>query len=68
MVTAGPKDPGREIFIEYIVQAGVAKASVIDAQSGIEASVIGPAGAARDALIDAARRKLAHLLKKQQGG
>lgn len=59
---------GREILIEFVVQGNVAKATAIDPASGTEASVVGPAGAARTALADAARRKLDFLMKKKSGG
>ena len=41
------------------------KVTAIDSETGLEASVIGPAGAARAALADAARRKLEYVAKKQ---
>jgi uncharacterized protein DUF6898 len=56
--------PG-EVFIEIVVQGSVAKATAIDAATGVEASVVGPASAARATLADAARRKLDYVLKKK---
>ena len=53
-----------EIYIEFVIHGTVAKATAIDPVSGIEASVMGPASAGRAALADAARRKLAYLLRK----
>ena len=46
----------------------MAKATAIDPVSGVEACVMGPAGGARTALADAARRKLDFLMKKKSGG
>ena len=59
---------GGEIFIEFVIQGGVAKVTAIDGATGTEATVVGPATAPRAALTDAARRKLEFLLKKQNGG
>ncbi len=41
------------------------KATAIDPDSGLEASVIGPANAPQAAMADAARRKLEYLKKKK---
>jgi hypothetical protein len=59
---------GREIFIEFVIQGNVAKATAIDPASGLEACVMGPAHAPRATLADAARRKLEFLMKKKSGG
>jgi hypothetical protein len=56
-----------EIFVEYIVQGAVVKATAIDSKTGIEASIVGPANAPRHALQAAAVRKLAYVLKKKNG-
>jgi hypothetical protein len=58
----GPKP---EIFVEYIVHGNVVKATAIDSVTGIEASIVGPVSGARDALADAAVRKLKYLLEKE---
>lgn len=58
----------RELLIEIAQQGSFAKATVIDPLSGREASVVGPASAPRAVLVEAARRKLGYLLKKQNGG
>ena len=66
---APPGNPGDgEIFVEFVVQGAFVKVTAIDSKSGTEASVMGPAGAARTALADAAVRKLNFTLKKQRGG
>ncbi|HKX36643.1 MAG TPA: hypothetical protein VJM79_08275 [Rhizorhapis sp.] len=57
--------PGKEIFIEFVILGNVVKATAIDPDSGLEASVMGPANAPRGALADAARRKLEYLEKKK---
>jgi len=65
---ARPGKPGDgEIYVEFILQGGFVKATAIDSKSGTEASVMGPAGAARGALADAAVRKLTYLMNKQRG-
>lgn len=58
---------GREILVEVVVQGAFAKATAIDSATGLEASVVGPAAGSRAALIDAARRKLDYLARKQNG-
>jgi hypothetical protein len=57
--------PGKEIFVEFVVMGNTVKVTAIDSQSGLEASIVGPAGAPRAALADAARRKLEYVAKKQ---
>ena len=56
---------GDEIYIEFVVQGSVVKVTAIDSKTGIEASVIGPAGASRAGLSAAAVRKLEYVAKKQ---
>jgi len=56
---------GREIFVEFVTMGNTVKVTAIDSESGLEASVIGPANAPRGALADAARRKLEYLEKKK---
>jgi hypothetical protein len=55
-----------EILIEFVVQGNVVKATALDPVSGIEASIIGPATGAREALAQAAVRKLKYLLEKKR--
>jgi len=54
----------REILVEFIVQGSVVKATAIDPVTGTEAAIVGPANAGREALMEAARRKLEYVLKK----
>ena len=56
---------GREIYIEFVQQGNVVKATAIDPVSGVEASIVGPATAAQGTLAEAARRKLEYVLKKR---
>ena len=56
---------GKEIFVEFVILGNTVKVTAIDSKSGLEASVIGPAGAPRAALADAARRKLEYVAKKK---
>jgi hypothetical protein len=58
----------REIFVEFVILGNSVKATAIDPDSGLEASVIGPANAPRNAMADAARRKLEYVAKKARGG
>ncbi|HKU54633.1 MAG TPA: hypothetical protein VJP60_04680 [Rhizomicrobium sp.] len=57
--------PRKEIYVEFVIMGNTVKVTAIDSESGMEASVIGPAGAPRAALAEAARRKLEYVAKKQ---
>jgi hypothetical protein len=59
--------PGGEIYVEFVVQGGYVRVTAIDPASGCEAVVMGPAGASRAALSDAAVRKLKYVLGKRTG-
>lgn len=54
-----------EIYIEFIVQGNVVKATAIDSVTGLEASIVGPASAPQSVLAQAARRKLEYLARKK---
>jgi hypothetical protein len=56
---------GRKIYVEFIVMGNTVKVTAIDSESGLEASVVGPAGAPRAALAEAARKKLEYVAKKR---
>ena len=57
--------PGKEIFVEFVILGNTVKATAIDPDTGLEASVIGPANAPRGAMAEAARKKLEYVAKKQ---
>jgi hypothetical protein len=57
----------RETLIEFIVQGNVVKVTAVDSATGVEATIIGPANGARDALAQAAAKKLKYLLEKKKG-
>ncbi len=59
---------GGDVYVEFVVHGGFTKATAIDPKTGTEASVMGPTGAARAALVDAAVRKLQYVLAKKGGG
>ncbi len=59
---------GGEILVEFVVQGNVVKVTAIDPASGTEACILGPGGAPRAALSDAAVRKLRYILAKQRPG
>lgn len=73
---AGPDNPGygkvgqngREIYIEFVAHGSSVKVTAIDAASGTEVSIVGPAGAQRSALEQAAVNKLEYVLKKKNSG
>jgi len=54
----------REIFVEFVVQGAFVKVTAIDSVTGLEASIIGPAGASQRVLAEQARRKLEYVAKK----
>lgn len=56
---------GREILIEIVSIGAYAKVSAIDAATGTEVSITGPADADRVTLEAAAIRKLQFVLNKQ---
>ncbi len=56
----------REIFVEFVMQGNVVKATAIDPLTGLEASIVGPASAPQSVLAQAARRKLEYVAKKQR--
>jgi len=57
--------PRKEIFVEFVSLGNALKATAIDPDTGLEASVVGPAGAARGAMAEAARKKLEYLARKK---
>jgi hypothetical protein len=59
---------GKEIFVEFIRQGNAVKATAIDPDTGLEASIVGPATAPQATLADAARRKLEYLARKNKSG
>ena len=59
---------GQEIYVEFVVQGNVTRVTAIDPKTGTEAVVMGPSGAPRAALSDAAVRKLRYLMAKKNGG
>ncbi len=59
-------NPKSEILIEFVVNGNVVKVTAVDSATGIEATIIGPANGARDALTQAAVKKLKYLLEKKR--
>jgi hypothetical protein len=55
---------GREIFVEFVVVGNSVKVTAIDPETGLEASIVGPANPPRSILAEAARRKLEYVVKK----
>jgi hypothetical protein len=58
----------KEIYVEFIVLGNTVKATAIDPETGVEASIVGPASAPQSILAENARRKLEYVLKKVSGG
>lgn len=54
-----------EILVEFVIQGNFAKVTAIDAASGLEAAITGPANAPRATLVEAAKRKLDYLRKRK---
>ena len=57
---------GKEIYVEFVVLGNTVKATAIDPETGIEASIVGPANAPQSVLAEAARRKLEYVARKKQ--
>jgi hypothetical protein len=55
---------GREVYFEFTAVGAVVKVAAIDAQTGLEVSVMGPAGAPRGELQRLALQKLRARLAK----
>jgi len=55
----------KEIFVEFVMLGNTVKATAIDPDSGLEASIVGPASAPRSILAENARRKLEYLKSKK---
>jgi hypothetical protein len=56
-----------EILVEFVIRGNFAKVTAIDAATGLEAAITGPANAPRATLVEAARRKLDYLRRKRDG-
>ena len=56
---------GREIYVEFIVLGNSVKATAIDPETGLEASIVGPASAPRSLLAENARKKLDYVKSKK---
>ncbi|HKQ43811.1 MAG TPA: hypothetical protein VJS47_00300 [Rhizomicrobium sp.] len=56
---------GKELYVEFVVLGNTVKATAIDPETGLEASVVGPASAPQSVMAEAARRKLEYLKKKK---
>jgi hypothetical protein len=55
-----------EVYVEFVVQGNVVKATAIDSLTGTEASIVGPASAGQNMLAKAALRKLKYVMKKKE--
>ena len=55
-----------DIYVEFVILGNSLKATAIDPQSGLEATVIGPANAPQSTMAQAARRKLEFMAKKSK--
>lgn len=56
---------GREIYVEFVVLGNTVKATAIDPETGVEASIVGPASAPQSVLAQNARRKLEYVQRKK---
>lgn len=55
----------KEIYVEFVVRGSFVKVTAIDPETGLEASIVGPAGAPQSVLAEQARRKLEYVAKKK---
>ena len=56
-----------DILIEFVIQGNFVKVTAIDAATGAEGSIVGPANAPREALSQAAVRKHKYVIEKKKG-
>ena len=54
-----------EIYVEFVVLGNTVKATAIDPETGLEASIAGPASAPQSVLAENARRKLEYVKAKR---
>ena len=64
MTDSGGSKPEAGIYVECVIKGALMQVSAIDAVTGTEVSVFGPAGA-RTALIANATAKLRYVMKKK---
>jgi hypothetical protein len=55
----------KEIYVEFIVLGNSVKATAIDPETGVEASIVGPASAPQSVLAENARKKLEYVQRKK---
>ena len=55
----------KEIYVEFVMLGNTVKVTAIDSDTGVEASIVGPASAPQSTLAEAARRKLEYVQKKK---
>lgn len=67
-MSGGPEPGKREVLIEIVTVGANAKVSAIDATTGVEVSLVGPATAPRAVLEAQAVKKLERVLKQKNGG
>ena len=58
----------KEIYVEFVMLGNVVKATAIDPDTGVEASIVGPASAPRAILAENARKKLEYVKAKRSVG
>jgi hypothetical protein len=56
----------KEIFVEFVILGNSVKVTAIDADTGEEASIVGPANAPRSVLAETARKKLEYVKAKKE--
>jgi hypothetical protein len=55
----------KPVYVEFVMLGNTVKATAIDPETGLEASIVGPASAPQSVLAENARRKLDYVRKKQ---
>lgn len=60
-----PGEPSREVLFEFIPIGNSVKVSAIDAQTGIEVAMVGPAKASQEDLKRTAAAKLFYVMEKK---
>ncbi len=64
-MSGGAKEPEREVYFEFTALGASVKVAAIDAATGLEVAVVGPASAAR---FDLQRLALAKLMARLSRG
>jgi hypothetical protein len=66
LATGSKGHRGGELYFEFVTLGSSVKATVLDAMTGVEASIVAPASTPRSALEQFALRKLDYILNRKR--